>query len=322
MCPTAAHVLPSYAKPRLHIGFEGVIRLNGVFGGRQRVLIYLMMVPGIIVFLAFGIVPSVASLVISFTNYLAIPGVPTQFVGWANYINLFVDNLQGLKQSLIDTLIFAGAVTIVQNLLGLWMAYALSKRFPAVKFLRTLVFLPAVLGVTVIGLMWSLLLTPSGGPGSAILGIFGTSSAFFGSNTWALPLVILVQIWTNLGFTTVVYIAGLNAVPKDFREAARLDGASEWTTFWRVTFPMIAPSVTVNLILAAAGSLRTYDLIYVLTDGVHNTNTLGMWMFNTAFQGSGNLGLGAAISIIQFVLTIIVVFALQRFLARREEAIS
>lgn len=296
--------------------------LNNVFGGRQRLLVYLTMIPGVLVFLAFGIVPSAASLVLSFTDYLAIPGVPTHFVGLANYINLFINNFEGLRQSIVDTLIFAGAVTIVQNLLGLWMAYSLSKKFPAVNFFRTLVFLPAVLGVTVIGLMWSLLLTPSGGPASAILGVFGTSSAFFGSNTWALPLVIFVQIWANLGFTTVVYIAGINSVPRDFHEAARIDGASPWTTFWRVTFPMIAPATTVNLTLAAAGSLRTYDLIYVLTDGVHNTNTLGMYMFNTAFQGSGNLGLGAAISIIQFVITIIVVFGLQRYLTRREEAIS
>lgn len=280
------------------------------------------MVPGIIVFLLFGIVPAIATLGISFTNYLAIPGVPLQFVGFSNYVSLFVNNLQGIQQSLWDTLIFAGAVIIIQNLVGLWLAYALSKRFRGVHFFRTMVFLPAVLGVTVIGLMWSLIFTPTGGPASAILRAFGTSSAFFGSNTWALPLVIFVQIWTHLGFTTVVYLAGIHTVPPEYLEAAKLDGASDWTTFWNILFPMIAPSVTVNVVLAAAGSLRTYDLIYVLTDGVHNTNTLGMFMFNTAFQGSGNLGLGAAIGMIQFILTIIVVLALQKFLVRREEAIS
>jgi len=296
--------------------------VNNVFGGRQRIVIYATMVPAIIIFILFGIVPALSTLVISFSDYLAIPGVPVHFVGFANYVSLFVDNLQGLQQSILDTLIFAAAVIIVQNLLGLWLAYSLSKRFPGVNVFRTFIFLPAVLGVTVIGIMWSLILTPSGGPGAAILHLFGTSSAFFGSNTWALPLVIFVQIWAHLGFTTVVYLAGINSVPKEFFEAATLEGASEWTTFWRIVFPMIAPSVTVNVVLAAAGSLRTYDLIYVLTDGVHNTNTLGMFMFNTAFQGSGNLGLGAAIGIIQFILTIVVVLILQKYLTRREEAMS
>ncbi|QQE79246.1 carbohydrate ABC transporter permease [Alicyclobacillus sp. SO9] len=296
--------------------------MSNVFGGRQKSLIYLTMIPGLLVFLLFGIIPSVSTLVISFTDYTAIPGVPMHFVGFANYVHLFVNNFQGFKQSLVATLEFAAGVTIFQNLFGLWMANVLTKRFPAVNFFRTLVFMPAVLGVTVIGLMWSLILTPSGGPVAYILSLFGTSSAFFGSNTWAMPLVIFVQIWANLGFTTVVYIAGINTVPHEFHEAAKIDGASGWTNFWKVTFPMIAPSVTVNVILAAAGSLRTYDLIYVLTDGVHNTNTLGMYMFNTAFEGSGNLGLGAGIGVLQFVLTIIVVLVLQKYLNRREEAMS
>ncbi len=296
--------------------------MNSVFKGRQQLWVYGLMIPGLIVFLLFGIVPTAASLVISLTDYLGIPGVPVHFVGLANYVTLFINNLPSMKQSIEDTLMFAGGVTIFQNLIGLGLAYVLSKRFPAVGFFRTLVFLPAVLGVTIIGLTWSLLLSPSGGPGASLLGLFGTSSSFFGSNTWAMPLVIFVQIWANLGFTTVVYIAGINTVPRDFLEAAKIDGLSEWASFWRITFPLIAPALTVNLTLAAAGSLRTYDIIYVLTDGVHNTNTLGMYMFNTAFQGSGNLGLGAAIGIIQFVLTVIVVLALQRYLTRREEAMS
>ena len=296
--------------------------MSNVFAGRQKGLIYLTMTPGFIVFILFGVVPSVATLVISFTNYTSIPGVPVNFVGFANYVHLFVNNVQGLRNSLEETLVFAFGVTILQNLLGLWLANALTKKFPGVKLFRTLVFMPAVLGVTVIGLMWSLILTPSGGPVATILSLFGTSSAFFGSSTWAMPLVIFVQIWANLGFTTVVYIAGINTVPSELPEAAKIDGASGWTTFWKVTFPMIAPSVTVNVILAAAGSLRTYDLIYVLTDGTNGTNTLGMYMFNTAFQGSGNLGLGAGIGVLQFVLTVVVVLVLQSYLRRREEAMS
>ncbi|WDL97730.1 sugar ABC transporter permease [Alicyclobacillus sp. ALC3] len=296
--------------------------MSNVFRGRQRTVIYLTMVPGLLVFLLFGIVPSISTLIISFTNYTAVPGLPTTFNGFSNYVHIFVNDSQGLVQSVKDTLLFAGAVTILQNVLGLWMANALSKKFPGVNFFRTLVFMPAVLGVTIIGLMWTLIFSPSGGPAASVLGWFGTSSAFFGSTSWALPLVIFVQIWANLGFTTVVFIAGIKTVPKELTEAAKIDGATGWTNFWRVTFPMIAPSVTVNVILAAAGSLRSYDLIYVLTDGTNNTNTLGMYMFNTAFQGSSNLGLGAGIGMLQFILTVIVVLLLQRYLTRREEAMS
>ncbi|QSO53548.1 sugar ABC transporter permease [Alicyclobacillus curvatus] len=296
--------------------------MSNVFKGRQRTVIYLTMIPGLLVFVLFGIVPSISTLIISFTNFTAVPGLPTTFIGLANYVHIFVNDSQGIIQSVKDTLLFAAGVTILQNLLGLWMANALSKKFPGVRFFRTLVFMPAVLGVTIIGLMWTLIFSPSGGPAASVLGWFGTSSAFFGSTSWALPLVIFVQIWANLGFTTVVFIAGINTVPKELTEAAKIDGATGWTNFWRITFPMIAPSVTVNVILAAAGSLRTYDLIYVLTDGTNNTNTLGMYMFNTAFQGSSNLGLGAGIGVLQFILTVVVVLVLQKYLTRREEAMS
>jgi len=296
--------------------------LSNVFKGRQRAVIYLTMVPALLVFLLFGIVPSVSTLVISFTNYTAIPGLSTSFIGFANYIHIFVNDSLGITQSVKDTLLFAGGVTVLQNVLGLWMATALTKRFPGVNLFRTLVFMPAVLGVTVIGLMWALIFSPSSGPAASLLGLFGSSSAFFGSPSWALPLVIFVQIWANLGFTTVVFIAGINTVPKELTDAAKIDGATGWANFWRITFPLIAPSVTVNVILAAAGSLRTYDLIYVLTDGVNNTNTLGMYMFNTAFQGSSNLGLGAGIGLLQFILTVIVILVLQKYLTRREEAMS
>lgn len=296
--------------------------MNNVFRGRQKLLIYLTMIPGMLVFLLFGIIPTVATLVISFTDYIATPGVPTHFIGFSNYIHLFVNNYQGIFSSLKATLIFAGGVTVFQNLIGLWAAKALSKKFPGVNFFRTLVFMPVVLGVTLIGLMWLLIFTPSAGPVSDLLGQFGTSSAFFGSDTWALPLVIFVQIWANLGFTTVIYIGGMNTVPRELNESAKIDGASAWTNFWRITFPMMAPSVTVSVILAAAGSLRTYDLILVLTDGAHNTNTLGMFMFQTAFQGSGNLGLGAGIGMIQLIVTMVVVLILQKYLKRREERIA
>lgn len=296
--------------------------MHSVFVGRQKLIMYATLIPGLLVFILFGIVPSVSTMIISLTNFTAIPGMPTNFVGLDNYIHIFVDNAQGIVQSLEATLWFAASVTILQNVIALWLANALTKKFPGVKIFRTLVFLPAVLGVTIIGLMWSIIFSPSDGPAASLLSLFGTSSAFFGSSSLALPLVIFVQIWANLGFTTVVYIAGINTVPLELYEASKMDGASNWTTFWKVTFPQIAPSVTVGVILASAGSLRTYDLIYVLTDGVNNTNTLGMYMFNTAFQGSSNLGIGAGIGMIQFVVTIIVVLILQKYLTRREEAMS
>lgn len=289
-----------------------------VFRGRNRLMMYGAAAPGFLFYIIFAVVPSIATIVISLTNYTSIPGVPAQFVGLQNYVQIIVNEAPGLVSSLIDTLVFAAAVVIFQNAVALAVATFLRHKAPLVSFFRSLIFLPVVLGVTVIGLLWALIFNPSGGPASDILGLFGKSSGFFGSPHAALPLVIFVQIWAMLGFTTLVYLAGMNAIPAELFEAAAIDGARRWTVFRQVTFPLIAQSLTVNVLLAAVGALNTYDLIYVLTDGQNNTNTLGMFMFNTAFQGSGDLGLGATLSVIMFVITIIVAVPLSRYLRSRE----
>ncbi len=294
---------------------------TGVFQGRQRAAMYFSMLPGAAIYLVLGIVPSAATAIISLTNYTGVPGIPANFVGIQNYVQAFTIEWPGVAHSIIDTLMFASAVTVVQNVLALLVAEMLRRRVPGVAFFRALIFLPAVLGVTVIGLLWALIFNPSGGPAANFLRLFHVSTAFFGSNTWALPLVIFVQIWSSLGFTVLVYLSGMNAVPVELFEVAQLDGGSAWNIFRFVTFPMIAPSVTVDVLLAAVGSLNVYDLIYVLTDGLYHTNTLGMFMFNSAFQGSGNLGFGATLSMMLFTITLAVALPLQRYLRKREARI-
>lgn len=290
----------------------------GVFRGRARLPIYLLMLPGALIYLVLGIVPSVATAVISLTNYTGVPGIPANFVGIQNYVQAFSLDWPGVAGSIVDTLVFGIAVTVVQNVLALLLAEMLRRRMPGVAFFRALIFLPAVLGVTVVGLIWALIFNPSGGPAANLLHVFHATSSFFGSNTWALPLVIFVQVWSSLGFTVLVYLSGMNAIPGEMYEAAQLDGGSSWNVFRFVTFPMIAPSVTVDVLLAAVGSLNVYNLIYVLTDGLYHTNTLGMFMFNSAFQGSGDLGFGATLSMILFLITLLVALPLQKYLRKRE----
>lgn len=295
-------------------------RARGFLRGRQGALVWLCILPGILVYLAFSIVPALGTLGISLTNYSGVPGLPVAFTGLENYIQILGDSYSGIFSSLFTTLVFCAAVTTFQNLGGLGLATLFRNRFPGVGLFRAVVFMPVVLGVTIIGLLWLLMFNPSGGPAASVVGLWHSSSAFFGSNTWALPLVIFVQIWTNLGFTTVVYMAAMDTVPKEMYESASLDGAGRWNLFRLITIRMIASAVTVNVLLAVVGSLNTYDTIYVLTGGAANTMTLGMLMFNTAFESSSDLGLGAAISMMMFVLTLIIALPLQAWLRRREVA--
>ena len=273
---------------------------------------------GLAVYVVFGIVPSLANIIVSLTNYSGLAGSSTSFSGLSNYTAMFTTERPGFISALWITVVFVVGVTVIQNLFGLMLAHRLqgSRRIDSV--LRILVFLPIVLGVTVVGLIWILIFDPQQGPASSLLSAFGSSSAFFGQTGVALPLLIGVQIWQNLGFTTLVYIGGLKSIGADVYEAASLDGVGRWARLRRITFPLLAPAMTINVLLAVIGSFTTYNLIYILTQGQYSTQTLGMLAFNNAFGLSANLGYGAAVSVALFVLTLIVALPLQQYLRRRE----
>ncbi|MGH3413136.1 MAG: carbohydrate ABC transporter permease [Marmoricola sp.] len=275
----------------------------------------------ILVYIVFAVVPTLGNILLSVTDYGGLPGTPIHFIGGHNYLQLVTNQLPGFENSIIVTAIFVVGVTIFQNTIGMMLAHRLRANSAHASLLRVLVFLPIVLGVTVVALVWLLLLNPSSGPVALGLGKLGVNSAFFGSSNLALPLVIIVQIWQNLGFTMVVFIGGLNAIPQEIYDAASMDGVGPWQRFRNVTFPLMAPSVTANVLLAVVGSFTTYNLIYVLTGGQFNTNTLGMLSFNAAFGLTADLGYGATVSVVLFVLTLIIALPLLGWLRRRERVL-
>lgn len=276
---------------------------------------------GLAVFVVFGIVPTAGNILISFTNYTSLPGSSTDFTGMANYVALVTTQLPGFVASLKATAIFVVGVTVIQNAIGLMLAHRMQGESKSAAALRVLAFMPIVLGVTVVGLIWLLLFDPSGGPAAEVFGWFGIQSAFFGSDSAALPLVIIVQVWQNLGFTMVVFIGGLKAIPSSIYEASALDGVNAWTRFHRITWPLMAPSVTVSVLFAVIGSVTTYDLIYVLTSGLYGTNTLGMLAFNSAFGATADLGFGAAVTTVLFVITVLLALPVAAMLRARERRI-
>jgi raffinose/stachyose/melibiose transport system permease protein len=243
------------------------------------------------VYLLFGIVPMLGNVVMSFTDYTELPGAPVHNVGFSNYTAMGTSNAPGFTQAVVATLVFVVAVTVGQNVLALLFAHRLQATGRVAALGRVLVFLPIALGVTVVGLIWILIFNSQEGPAASFFGLFGVHSAFFGADNWAIVLVILVQIWQNVGFSTLVFIGGLRAIDPALYEAAAMDGVGAWQRLRRITFPLLAPSVTVSVMLAVVGSFTTYNLIYVLTDGQYGTQTLGMLSYNVAFGSfTANLG--------------------------------
>ncbi|MGH9068085.1 MAG: carbohydrate ABC transporter permease [Acidimicrobiales bacterium] len=288
---------------------------------RSRAAMWAGLGIGVAVYLVFGIAPAVGNLVVSFTNYSGLPGSATSFAGLRNYTALATSQRPGFVAGVIATALFVVGVTVVQNVVALLLAHRLQGTGKVAALLRMAVFLPIVLGVTVVGLIWLLIFNPAGGPAASFFGDFGVQSAYFGGSSSALPLVIMVQIWQNLGFTMLVFIGGLRAIPPDLYEAADIDGVTAWQRLRSITVPLLAPAVTVNVLLAVVGSFTLYNLIYVLTGGLHGTNTLGMLAFTAAFGTSADLGYGAAVSIALFVMTFIVALPLLAWLRTRERRV-
>jgi len=194
------------------------------------------------------------------------------------------------------------------------------------NFFRTLYFMPVILGAVIQGLIWSLFLFPLGGPAAKILEMFGTQSEFLGGQpSEAFAWVIAIQIWANMGTTMIIFLSGLQTIPAELYEAARIDGANVWQVFRNVTWPLLTPSVNTNLTLNIIGSLQAWQLFLVLLGYRNGTQVLGYLIYATGFgQTSGSVtssfrqGYAAAASIILFLLVLVIGMLVQTILRRRE----
>jgi raffinose/stachyose/melibiose transport system permease protein len=282
---------------------------------------YVCLAPALVVFIALEIVPALGTSVFSLTDYTGLPFAPIHWVGLQNYHDLLTGGQTFLIRALQVTAIFSLAVTLIQNGLAVLIAWLLNSRLRGQITVRALVFLPVVLGATVNGLTWYVMFNPLGGPVTLLLNHFGFRANLLGTTATALYAVIWVQIWANLGFSMMVYLAGMQAIPAHVYEAGKIDGTSPWTAFRHLTIPLLAPSITINVLLAIIGTITGFELIFVLTDGgpAFTSQTLGMWVFNQAFFSGTRLpGYASAIGMVQFVLVFAIAMVAQYYLRRRE----
>jgi raffinose/stachyose/melibiose transport system permease protein len=281
------------------------------------------------VLFVFALVPAVAVVVVSLTDLKGMPGLPVHWVGFQNYRDYFgpghlPDNINAFR----NTMIFAVLTVVTQILLALIVAVLLNRKLIGRNFYRSVVFMPTVLGVTVTALIWSLMFNPQGGPLQAVLNAFGSDSAFLGDPNIALYLVIFVQVWMNMGVSVVIFISGLQAIPEELYEVARIDGASSRQSFWYITIPMLAPSITANVLLGIVSAMQSYQLTYVLTGAMNRaTQVLSLQVFQLSFGTRGGTaltqsqGYAASISMIQFLLVGAISLGTLAWLRRRERVL-
>jgi len=276
---------------------------------------------GVLLYLAVLIFPLLLSFYFSFTNFNLL-NATNSFVGGENYISMLSDDT--FRSTLWFTLKTSFIVTLLANVLGLAVAMALNHRGPIYTTMRTVFFVPQVLSAVVIGFIWSGMLNSQRGLVNTLLrqiGLIGVGGniSWLGTPTLATLSVIGVCIWQMIGFCTVVYLAALQGVPQDLKDAANVDGANRWQTFRNVTFPLLSPGVTVNVVMLLIMMFKLYDIIQVMTAAgpAGTTESLAFYVTRMAFTVN-RVGYASAMAVVLFIFIAIISAGLGAFLRSRE----
>jgi raffinose/stachyose/melibiose transport system permease protein len=253
----------------------------------------------------------------AFTDWTGIGSF--NFVGFDNFTRIFqTDELVG---SLINTLLLAFGFLIFTNIFGLLFALALNRTLKSRFVLRTLLFMPVVIAPIAVSYMWKFIFAFKGplNQGLAAVGLESWQQDWLADPTLALIAVLVVMVWQSVGFTMVIYLAGLATVPIDIEEAAALDGAGTFRRFWSITVPSIQPSIAIATTLTLIQGLRVFDQVLALTGGGPSgaTQTLGTEVYQHSFV-FGNFGFGAALALVLSVL--ILIFTVFQQYATRDRA--
>ncbi len=267
---------------------------------------YMFLIPSLTVILIFSILPIVISFVMGFMN-INIFLNNSSFAGLANFQKMLVD--ARFWNSLLNTSIFTLIVVPLQTGISLILAIYVSKNTVFRKFCRTMLFIPAVCSMTAIGILWSILLDPNLGLYAYFFKTLGFSDiTFLKDPNLAMPLVIITTVWKNLGISLVILVAGIQAIPQMYYEAAQIDGAGTFTQHMKITIPQLIPTLSFVVITNTIDSLKVFDQIYVMTQGgpittVHTTESVVQYIYNVGFKLQPfALGYASAIAEVLFIL--------------------
>lgn len=284
-------------------------RLGRSQRANEELWAYLFISPWLVGFIVFTAGAMVYSLGVSFweTNFLN----RNEFVGLANYERMLGDDL--FWRSVRVTFLYTFLTVPLSTVLALAIALLLNQKIRFASFFRTVYYLPAVVAGVAVALLWAWVLDPNDGLLNSLLRVVGVEGPrWFASERWALPGLVLITLW-GTGTNMLLYLAGLQSIPTDVKEAARVDGAGPVRAFFNVTLPLLTPTVFFNVVLNVIGSFQMFDRAYVLTEGGPNNATLTMvlYLYLRAFgQYSGQFEFGYASAIAWGLFSIILVFTL------------
>ncbi|WP_031160650.1 carbohydrate ABC transporter permease [Streptosporangium roseum] len=277
---------------------------------------WLFAVPALLVYAAVVLYPSIVGVVYAFTDWNGV-GEDMSFVGLSNFQAILGD--EQVMGSLGNTLLLTVAILVVQNGVGLLLALGVHARLKSRALLRVVFFAPVVVSPVMVAFLWKYVYTPDSSTG--LNGLLGLEVDWLGDPSVALWSIAGMVVWQYAGYSMVIFLAGLEGVPKELHEAAMIDGAGTLQRFRYVTWPLLAPALTINLMLSTIGGLKLFDQVFAATNGGpgYATETLSTVLYKQAFV-FGKFGYSTAIALVLALFVAAVSLIQISYLRSREVA--
>ena len=288
--------------------------------GRQRLEIALLTGPAIIVFVGLVIFPVALAAYYGFYKWQGY-GPPTDWVGLGNYKIIFTD--PAFQQALEHNGLIVVLSLVIQGPLAIGLALLLNQKIRGRALIRVLIFVPYVISEVIVGTGFSLMLQVTGAVNDALhnIGLGFLATDWLANPNIALWTLMGIITWKYIGFAVILMLAGLQSIPDELSEAARIDGASYWQVQRHITLPLLGPTIRIWAFLSIIGSLQLFDLVYIIwgqyISGMAGTSTMATYM---ALNGrlAGNYGYGSAVAVVMFLISLVVALFYQRFVLRRD----
>ncbi len=283
---------------------------------KVETVVYLMTIPAFVLFFAFHTFPALQGVYYSFTNWNGLR--PTyDFIGFKNYTYLIKDSR--IFASYIFTFKFAVLSTVLVNIISLFLAVILNSNIRFKNFFRGLFFLPNILSILIVGFIFNYIFSNVIPDIGVQLGLEFLQKNILGTKDYAWLGIVFVAVWQSSAFNTVLYISGLQTVPEELYEASGIDGANKWQTFWNVTFPIIAPFFTINIVLAMKNFLMVFDHVMAMTGGGpgNATKAISVLIYQTGISG-GEFAYQSANAVVYLLFIGTISIFQIKFLQKRE----
>lgn len=288
---------------------------------RAKVYPFYFVLLGLGLYVLFYVLPSLMGFYYAFTDWNRFTS-EINWVGLANFQTIFAGGRQGYLSFIKNTIIFTIATIFLKTVIALALAVLLTEGIRRLtNFYRVIMYLPAVLPILVISLIFKSILNPATGLLNTSLraaGLDFLAQKWLVDLDWALPSVIGVDVWRGVGYIMVILIAGLHAIPQVYYEAAAIDGANRWQSFWHITIPLLMPVLTVTTVLNLLYGLKVFDIVFVLTNGGPGRATDTVYTAIFEDFSRGRYGLATALSSVLFIVMIILGYFVIRVMQREE----